>query len=96
LLTCDYQFADGANELLVWVMPATAMERARKQFKDLTPVKNLGEEAFTHHDETFDYTVVYFRKGNAVVEIGVPAAAKDGASKVKALAAKAAGRLQAG
>src|SRR5262245_57727154 len=44
LLTCEYQFANDKNELLVWVMPATAMDRARKQFKDLTPVKGLGEE----------------------------------------------------
>jgi hypothetical protein len=94
LLTCDYEFVDDSNGLSVWVYPAEAIERARKEFKDRVAVKGLGEEAFLHRDPRTDYTDLFFKQGNAVVEVSVPTATKGADAKVEALARKALGRLK--
>lgn len=95
VLTCDYEFVDDANELSVWVYPTAVMERARKSLKDLVPVKGLGEEALlVRHDPTLDFTRLFVKQGNAVVEVSVPVAMPGAAAKVEALARKAVGRMK--
>jgi hypothetical protein len=95
VLTCDYEFVDASNSLLVWVYPTAVMERARKSLKDIVPVKGLGEDArLVHHDPTFDFTRLFVKRGDAVVEVSVPVAMPGAASKVEALARKAVGRMK--
>lgn len=43
--------------------PSDALERAKKDIKDLSPVAGLGQEAFLHRDKKFEYVRLFVKKG---------------------------------
>lgn len=90
--TCEYEFVNGDDSFSLWLFPVEAMDRARKQLKDLVPVKGLGEEAFIHHDLHMDFTDLFFRKGNAVLKVSLEET-EHSEAQVQTLARKAASRM---
>ena len=91
--TCDYELTAASQALSVWVFPQRAMERARKEYKNVTPVKSLGQEAFIHADLENDMTEIFVLQGNATLKLSLPES-KDSETKVQALARKAVARLK--
>jgi len=89
---CDYELTDDSVGLSVWLLPAAGLDRARKEYPELTAVRELGGEAFIHRNERFDLLELFARKGNATLQMSVPTATGD-AAKLQALARKALARL---
>lgn len=92
LRTCDYLFRDSKQGLSVWLFPGEATQRARKQIKKLVAVNGLGDEAFTYFQEELGYTELMVKKGDRVLQVGIPKA-PGAEAKVQALARKALARL---
>jgi hypothetical protein len=90
---CEYPLADGTDGLSLWVLPVSGMDRARKEYQDLKPVKGVGEEAFVHTNSRFGKTEFFVRQGNATLRLALDAS-KDSEAKVLALARKAVARLK--
>ena len=90
--TCEYTFVDGNLSLEIWVFPASGLERVRNQFKDLTPVTDLGAPAFQRREKTIDWLELYFRKGDVTFEVTMRSSAGD-LEKAKDLARKVLGGL---
>lgn len=98
---CDYELADESVGLSVWLLPATGMDRARKEYPELTAVKDLGAEAFIHRNVRLDQTELFARKGNATLQMSVPTPEGDAdergdVARLKVLARRAIARLPAG
>lgn len=91
--TCDYEFAAEPQTLSVWVFPQRAMDRARKQYKNVTLLQGLGQDAFLHADLENDMTEIFVLQGNATLKLSLPES-KDSEAKVQALARKAVARLK--
>ena len=91
---CDYTLTNDSVGLSVWLLPATGLDRARKEYPELTAVKSVGAEAFIHRNTRFELTELFARKGNATLQMSVPTADGD-ATKLQALARKALARLPA-
>ena len=96
---CDYELADESVGLSVWLLPATGLERARKEYPELTAVKDV-PEAFIHLNARFGMTELFARKGNATLQMSVPtpdgdADARGDAARIKVLARRALARLPA-
>jgi len=91
---CDYELANDSVGLSVWLLPAVGLDRARKEYPELTVVKGLGSEALIHRNERFGLIELFARKGSATLQMSVPLATGD-ASKLQALAGKALARLPA-
>jgi len=89
---CSYTFANGTDELEIWVYPATGLERARKAYKDLTPVTDLGAEAYLRRNTDIDWIEPDTKKGDVSLQVTMTKTAGD-VDKVKALAKKALAKL---
>ncbi|HKS56588.1 MAG TPA: hypothetical protein VJS12_14945 [Steroidobacteraceae bacterium] len=94
---CDYELVDESVGLSVWLLPASGLDRARKEYPELTAVKDLSD-AFIHLNERLGQTELYARKGNATLLMSVPtpdgdADARGDAARVKVLARRALARL---
>jgi hypothetical protein len=89
---CDYELTNDSVGLSVWLLPAVGLERARKEYPELTAAKDVGGEAFIHRNERLDLIELFARKGNATLQMSVPVATGD-AAKLQALARKALARL---
>lgn len=89
---CSYQFANGSDEMEIWVFPASGLDRARQSFKDLAPVTDLGHEAFQRRHPDIGWIELYTRKGDITLEVTMRATSGD-LEKAKALARKALARL---
>jgi hypothetical protein len=85
--TCEYTFVDSKLSLEIWVFPASGLERVRNQFKDLTPVTDLGAPAVQRREKTIDWLELYSRKGDVTFEVTMKSGAGD-VEKVKELARK--------
>lgn len=97
LRMCDYELADESIGLSVWLLPASGLDRARKEYPELTAVKDLSD-AFIHLNARLGQTELFARKGNATLQMSVPtpdgdADARGDAARVKVLARRALARL---
>lgn len=91
---CDYELADDSVGLSVWLLPATGLDRARKEYPELVAVTGLGVDAFIHRNERFELTELFARKANATLQMSVPTAEGDKA-RLQVLARRALARLPA-
>lgn len=90
---CNYEFADDKNAFEVWVFPADGIDRARKQAKQQTAVKGLGDDAFlTRGMHGLDYADLFIKKGAVTVKLSLKEIPGD-EGKLKKLAATAVKRL---
>ncbi|MEP6957924.1 MAG: hypothetical protein ABI980_04275 [Nitrospirota bacterium] len=92
---CTFLFSsDPSDALELWLYPGEAMERIKKEIKELSPIAGLGQEAFLYRDKKFQYVRLFVKKGNAMLEVWLNESAGDD-DKVKAIAKKALGRFLA-
>lgn len=90
---CVYEFANGKDAFEVWVFPADAIDRGRKQAKKPTAIKGLGEDAFMNRGAFgLDYVDLYIKKGAVTVKLALQYTAGD-EDKLKALGQKAVARF---
>jgi hypothetical protein len=97
---CDYELEDESVGLSVWLLPASGLDRARKEYPELTAVKDV-PEAFIHLNARLGMTELFARKGNATLQMSVPtpdgdADARGDAARIKVLARRAIARLPTG
>ena len=93
---CTFLFSsDPSDALELWLYPVEALERAKKDIKDLSPVAGPGQEAFLHRDKKFEYVRLFVKKGKVMLEVRLNESAGD-EDKVKAIAKKALGRFYPG
>jgi len=90
---CTFLFSsDPSDALELWLYPGEAMERSKKEMKELSPIAGLGQEAFLHRDKKFEYVRLFVKKGNTMLEVRLNETAGD-EDKVKAIAKKALARF---
>ena len=90
---CNYTFANGKDAMEVWVFPAEAIDRGRKQAKKPVAVKGLGDEAFMDRGmHGLDYIDLFIKKGTVTVQLSLKETTGD-EDKLKALGQKAVGRF---
>jgi hypothetical protein len=47
----------------MWPYAGEAMERSKKEMKELSPIAGLGQEAFQHRDKKFEYVQLFVKRG---------------------------------
>jgi hypothetical protein len=88
---CSYELVNQADELDVWIYPATGLDRARNSHKDFTPLTDLGEPGFYGRRPDLGWLEIYTRKGG--VTLGVMLRAPGDLEKAKALTRKALAKM---
>lgn len=90
---CSYEFANGKDDMSVWVFPADGIERGRSKSKNPTAVKGLGEDAFLDRGmHGLEYVNLFIKKGETTIQLSLKETAGD-EEKLKTLGKKAVGRL---
>ena len=90
---CTFLFSsDPSDTLELWLYPGEAMERSKKEIKELSPIAGLGQEAFLYRDKKFECVRLFVKKGNTMLEVRLNETAGD-EDKVKAIAKKTLGRF---
>jgi hypothetical protein len=90
---CTFLFSsDPSDALELWLYPVEALERVKKDMKELASVAGLGQEAFLHRDKKFEYVRLFIKKEKAILEVRLNESAGDD-DKVKAIAKKALSRF---
>jgi hypothetical protein len=89
--SCSFAFA-GSDEMEIWVYPVDGLDRARKLYKDLIAVTDVGAEAYMRRNPSIEWLELYARKGTASIQVTMKSPPGD-TDKVKALARKALAKL---
>jgi hypothetical protein len=89
--SCSFAFA-GSDEMEMWVYPVDGLDRARRLYKDLIAVTDVGAEAYMRRNPSIEWLELYARKGTVSIQVTMKSAPGD-TDKVKALARKALEKL---
>lgn len=90
---CNYEFANGTDEMSVWVFSADGIERGRSKAKKPIAVTGLGNEAFFDRGmHGLEYVNLFIKKRNTAIQISLKETAGD-EEKIRMLGKKAAERF---